>query len=146
MEPTTGEPLSERIDAMLAAKTFAVVGASTNPEKYGHIAYVDLKRFGKTVYPVNPRAATVDGDPCYPSIAALPAVPDVVVAVIPPALTERLVDELAAAGVRNLWIQPGAESAVAIAKARAAGIRVVSGGPCVMVSLRTRLGALARET
>lgn len=129
--------MNEAIDALLAARTFAVAGASTNPEKYGYKCYVDLKRFGKTVYPVNPRAIVIDGDTCYPSVAALPEVPEVVIAVIPPALTDKLVDELIAAGVRNLWIQPGAESALAVAKARAAGITTVHGGPCVMVGLRT---------
>ncbi|MBC8104240.1 MAG: CoA-binding protein [Cytophagales bacterium] len=129
--------MNEAIDAMLAAQTFAVAGASTNPEKYGYKVYADLKRFGKTAYPINPRAATIDGDTCYPSVAALPEVPDVVVAVIPPALTERLVDDLIAAGVKNLWMQPGAESAAVVAKAEAAGITTVHGGPCIMVGLRT---------
>ena len=129
--------MNEAIGAMLAARTFAVVGASTNPEKYGYKIYVDLKRAGKTVYPINPRAAAIDGDTCYPSIAALPALPEVVVAVIPPTLTEKLVEELSAAGVRNLWMQPGAESAAAVAKAEALGIATVHGGPCIMVLQRS---------
>ena len=129
--------MNEAVDAMLAAQTFAVAGASTNLEKYGYKVYADLKRFGKTAYPINPRATTIDGDTCYPNVAALPEVPEVVVAVIPPALTEKLVDDLIAAGVKNLWMQPGAESAVAVAKAEAAGILTVHGGPCIMVGLRT---------
>ena len=129
--------MNEKIDRMLAARTFAVVGASTNPEKYGNIIYRDLKAHGKIVYPVNPRAGAIDGDSFYPNIAALPETPEVVVAVVPPKITEQVVDELAAAGVKNLWIQPGAESAEAVRKAEAAGIAVVSHGPCVMVLLRT---------
>ena len=31
--------MNEKIETMLAAHTFAVVGASTNPEKYGHLVY-----------------------------------------------------------------------------------------------------------
>ena len=129
--------MNESIEAMLAAQTFAVAGASTNPEKYGHKCYVDLKRFGKTVYPVNPRASQIDGDTCYPSVTSLPERPEVVVAVIPPLLTERLVEELIALGILNLWMQPGAESAQAVARAEAAGIATVHGGPCIMVGLRT---------
>jgi len=129
--------MNEKIHAMLAAKTFAVVGASTNPEKYGRKFYDDLKAFGREVYPVNPRATTIDGDPCYPSVSALPAVPEVVVAVVPPAITEKLVDELAAVGVKNLWMQPGAESPAAVARAAERGISTVYGGPCIMVGLRT---------
>lgn len=129
--------MNENIDRMLAAKTFAVVGASTNKEKYGYLCYAALKAHGRTVYPVNPRASEIDGDPCYPSVADLPEKPEVVVAVVPPVITERLVDELAEAGVSNLWLQPGAESRAALEKAEAAGVATVHGGPCIMVGLRT---------
>lgn len=122
---------------MLAAQTFAVVGASTNPEKYGNIIYHDLKRHGRTVWPVNPRATEIDGDPCYPNVAALPEKPEVVVAVVPPVMTEKLIDEMAAAGLRNLWIQPGAESRAVLEKAERTGLTIVGGGPCIMVGLRT---------
>lgn len=129
--------MNEDIERMLNARTYAVVGASTNPAKYGNIAHRSLKDYGKTAYPVNPRATEINGDICYPSVAALPEVPDVVVAVIPPALTEQLVEELARVGVKNLWMQPGAESARAIALAAEKGIAAVHSGPCIMVGLRT---------
>ena len=115
------EDPQQKIDRMIAARTFAVVGASDNPEKYGHIAYVMLKRYGKTVWPVNPNAAVVDGDPTFPSVAALPEVPEVVVVVVPPAVTERVVEELGAAGVKNVWMQPGAESDRGVARAEELG-------------------------
>jgi hypothetical protein len=131
--------MRQDIDRMLAAKIYAVVGASTNPEKYGHIAFAMLKQYGKTAYPVNPRATEILGEKCYPSVSDLPEVPEVVVAVMPPKMTEALVDELARVGVKNVWIQPGAESAEAVARADAAGIAAVHSGPCVMVGLRTHL-------
>lgn len=128
---------NENTERMLAAKTYAVVGASTNVEKYGYLVYKDLKRFGKTVYPVNPNATEIDGDPAYPSVADLPEKPEVVVAVVPPPVTETLVGQLAARGISNLWMQEGAESPSAIAAAAAAGIATVHSGPCIMVGLRT---------
>jgi hypothetical protein len=136
----TGRPvpvINAEVEAMLNARTFAVVGASTNREKYGNIAYRSLKSHGKTVYPVNPRASEIEGDPCYPSITQLPEVPHVVVSVVPSKLTEALVDEAAHVGVTHIWMQPGAESAEAIRKAHNAGIHVVAQGPCIMVGLRT---------
>lgn len=128
---------NELIETMLAARTFAVVGASTKPEKYGFLVYQSLKKFGKTAYPVNPRAAAIDGDVCYASVADLPEKPEVVVAVVPPAITLALVDELAAHQIPNLWMQEGAESPAAVEKAQALGIATVHGGPCIMVGLRT---------
>ena len=49
--------MNEDISRMLAATTFAVVGASHRPEKYGYMVYQSLKAAGKTAYAVNPRAA-----------------------------------------------------------------------------------------
>lgn len=129
--------MNENIEKMLAARTFAVVGASTNPEKYGNKVYLSLKRHGKTAYPVNPRAQEIDGDKCYPSVADLPEKPEVVVSIVPSKLTEQLVDEMAAQGLTNLWIQPGAESAAAISQAAEHGIAAVHSGPCIMVVLLT---------
>lgn len=129
--------LQNNIERMLAAQTFAVVGASTNPAKYGNIAYRRLKAAGKTVYPVNPRAVTIEGDPCYPNVTALPEKPEVVVSIVPPKLTEQLIEEMASAGLKNVWMQPGAESDAAVSQAEAHGIATVSGGPCIMVGLLT---------
>ena len=127
------------IERMVAARTFAVVGASTNPEKYGNKVFLSLRRHGKNVYAVNPNvssAETLDGEPFYATVADLPERPEVVVAVVPPPVTEKIVDELAAAGINNLWMQPGAESERAVKKAREHGIATVYGGPCIMVLLR----------
>lgn len=129
--------MNENIEAMLAAKTFAVVGASTNPDKYGNKVFRSLKRHGKTAYPVNPRATEIEGDRCYPSVSGLPEKPEVVVSIVPSKLTEQLVEEMAAQGLKNLWIQPGAESAAAIASAKEHGIATVHSGPCIMVGLLT---------
>jgi predicted CoA-binding protein len=129
--------MNENIEAMLAAETFAVVGASTNPQKYGYRVYTSLKNFGKTAYPVNPRAKEIDGDTSYASVADLPETPEVVVSVAPPTVTEDLVGQLADRGITNLWMQPGAESNAAIQGAEKAGIATVHSGPCILVGLRT---------
>jgi len=114
------------------------VGASRRPEKYGFLVYRSLKDAGKTAFAVNAHAAQVDGDICYPDLAALPQVPEVAVMVVPPPATEATVRECARLGIGNIWMQPGAESEAAVRACHAAGIAVVSGGPCIMVGLRTQ--------
>jgi len=126
------------IPAMLTARAYAVVGASRSPNKYGFLVYRSLKVAGKTAYAVNPNAVEVDGDHCYPSLTDLPTKPEVVIMVVPPAVTETAVSECVRLGIRNVWMQPGAESAAAAQQCRAAGIAVVSGGPCIMVGLKTQ--------
>ncbi len=129
--------MTSEMTAMLNADTYAVVGASRDPAKYGFLVYKAVKAAGKTVWPVNPSAAEVNGDLCYPSLDALPGVPTVAVLIVPPAVSESVVEDCARLGIKNIWMQPGAESEAAVAACQASGIAVVSGGPCLMVLLRT---------
>lgn len=130
------EDLTTTIAQFLAASSFAVVGASADPTKFGHRCFAHYLTHGRRAYPINPRAESILGQIAYPSLTALPERVEAVTVVTPPAVTERIVEDAIAAGVRYLWMQPGAESAAAIARAQAAGISVIAGGPCVLVELR----------
>lgn len=116
---------------------FAVVGASRNPKKYGHQVYKDLRNAGYRVYPVNPNANEVLGDKCYPSLEHLPINPDVADLVVPPEVTEQVVETCKRLGIKKLWMQPGSESEPAISFCKDNGIDVVY-GVCVMVERRNR--------
>ncbi|HPH97823.1 MAG TPA: CoA-binding protein [Anaerolineaceae bacterium] len=122
------------IDLFLSQKTIAVVGASRNKAKFGYTIFNELKTRGYKVYPVNPNAESIDGTPCFASLAALPEVPGGVICVTPPPQTEKAVAEALGLGVRSLWLQQGAESASAVESARKAGAAVVS-GECVFMFL-----------
>ncbi|MFB0502745.1 MAG: CoA-binding protein [Candidatus Bathyarchaeia archaeon] len=115
----------------------AVVGASRDPEKYGHRVYGDLKEAGYAVYPVNPNAAEILGDRCYPDLKSLPVKPDVVNVVVPPEVTEDVVKSCKELGITKVWMQPGSESEKAIEYCEANGIDVVY-GVCIMVERRKR--------
>ncbi|KYH38882.1 MAG: conserved hypothetical protein containing CoA-binding domain [Candidatus Bathyarchaeota archaeon B26-1] len=110
----------------------AVVGASRNPEKYGHKVYKDLKEAGYRVYPVNPNASEILGDKCYPNLESLPERPDVVTVVVPPRVTEKIVKACKELGIWRVWMQPGSESERAIRFCRETGIKVVH-GVCIMI-------------
>ena len=63
--------LDERIEAFLAAGPYAVAGASTDRDKYGNKVLRCYVQNGRTpVYPLNPRAAKVEGLRAYPDLAA----------------------------------------------------------------------------
>jgi predicted CoA-binding protein len=109
----------------------AVVGASRDPEKYGHRVYKDLRSGGYKVYPVNPNADEVLGDKCYPSLEALPEKPDVVDVVVPPKVTEEVVKTCKKLGITKVWMQPGSESEIAIKFCKDNGINVIY-GICIM--------------
>ncbi|HEY3320437.1 MAG TPA: CoA-binding protein [Planctomycetota bacterium] len=130
--------LDDQIEEFLSARHFAVAGASDNPEKYGHKCFAALQNSGRNVYPIHPVAQTVLGQAAFTSLSAIPQPVESLSIVTSPAVTEKLVDEAIAAGVKNIWMQPGAESPAAVEKATQAGLNVISGGPCLLVTLATR--------
>ena len=69
------------IDDFLAQKRIAVAGVSREPggKHGGNIVYQRFKERGYEVFAVNPNADTVEGDPCYRSLAAIPGGVDAVV-------------------------------------------------------------------
>lgn len=127
----------EAVTTMVNLRVWAVVGASNHPHKFGRRIFDVLKRSGYTVYAVNPNLdALDDGTPAYASVRDLPAVPEVVDVVVPPAAGMGVVEDCLAKGVTNIWFQPGAESEEAVTRAQEAGMHVIWGGPCAMVEAK----------
>jgi predicted CoA-binding protein len=113
-------------------RKWVVVGVSEDRSKYGNKIYRDLRDAGYEAYAVNPKLSEVEGDPCYASLKALPVKPEVVDLVVPPQVSEKVVDECIELGIKNIWFQPGSESEAALEKARAAGMIVVHDA-CIMI-------------
>ncbi|MGK0155319.1 MAG: putative CoA-binding protein [Neolewinella sp.] len=126
------------IERFLAVGSFAVVGASTNRDKYGNKVLRCYAQHGHPVVGVNPRADEIEGLPCYASLVDVPGPARAVSIVAPPAFAQQIVNDAVASSVRHLWFQPGSEDAVAIADAQARGIEVIAGGPCLLVALGYR--------
>lgn len=119
------------VDDFLSTCTWAVVGASRDPKKFGAAAYRELKKTHR-LFPVNPRAETVDGDRCYPTLQALPEPVDGVLIFVPPHQTEQVVKDAHAAGIRRVWMQQQTESEAAIRYCQENGISVVY-GECILM-------------
>jgi len=125
--------MEELIKEFLDQKSFAVVGATDNPEKYGNRIVKNLKGRGYEVYPVNPKLEEVEGLKCYPSIAEIPVRVDVVDFVVPPKATEEILKQCKNLGLDRIWLQPGSESETAIAFCKANNLKVVH-SVCVMLN------------
>ena len=122
-------------DVFLAASVYAVAGASRNRAKYGNKVFQALVASGRTTFPLNPAAYDVEGHTAYASIFDLPAVPESLSIVTPPLVTRSVIEQAIAAGVRNVWMQPGAEDLQSSQLARDAGLNVIDDGSCILVSL-----------
>ena len=77
----------------------------------------------------------MENQPAFATIADLPSVPDSLSIVTPPHVTRQVVQHAIAAGVKNIWMQPGAEDDQASNAARDAGLNVIDDGSCILVLL-----------
>ena len=114
---------------------YAIVGASNDPSKYGHIVMKDLMEAGFSVVPINPKGGTILGERVYPSFEFYEDDIDIAVMVVPPGVTEKMVQECARAGIKRVWMQPGSESDAAVRFCEKHGIKCVH-GQCIMVARR----------
>jgi len=119
------------IEEFFSQKTIAVVGSFRNESKFAYKILMHLKNKGYEVYPVNPNLKEVEGIKCYPSIIDLPLVVDLVDIVTPPKVTEEIVKQCLQKGIKRVWIQPGAESELAIKFCKDNNIKVVYNA-CIM--------------
>ncbi len=115
--------------------TIALVGATDNESKYGHTIFLDLKRKGYRVYPVNPRRDTVQGEKAYTRLADIPEPPTIVNFVIPPRFTLHVLKQCLELGLMNVFIQPGAESPEVMEFIQENGFNYLANA-CIMVETR----------
>ena len=107
-------------------RTIAVIGASSNRRKYGNRAVRAYARQGYTVYPVHPSAQTVEGLKAYRSILDIPAAElDRVSFYVPPDIGLHVIEDVARKPVKEVWLNPGADSAALIARGEALGLRMI---------------------
>ncbi len=120
------------IEGFLAQKTLAIVGRSRAPQSFSANAAKELKAKGYRIYAVNPNASEVQGEKCYPSLAALPEKVEGVLFLTPSIATGGAVQQAVEAGVTHFWIQQGAESADAINFCKEKNLRAVT-GHCILM-------------
>jgi predicted CoA-binding protein len=115
----------QSINRFLDQKTLAVAGVSRKDTKFGNILYKELSGKGFTVYPVNPAMETYKGKVCYPTVKALPDGVNGLVIVTNPDQTLKLIREGEEKGIRNFWVQQGAESKEAMEYAETSNSNII---------------------
>lgn len=102
------EPPSIDLRPLFAPRSIAVVGASTRGGIAGTVRNnLRVLESATRCHFVNPRYQELDGQPCHPSIAELPEVPDIVVVAVNPLRATAVVADAAAAGVPAVIIPGG---------------------------------------
>lgn len=105
--------------------TWAVVGLSSNQRRAAYGVADVLRRFGKRIVPVHPRAETVHGAAGYPDLASIPFPVDVVDVFVNSSLAGAVADEAVAIGAKAVWFQLGVVDQAAYERTRAAGLDMV---------------------
>ncbi len=132
----------ETLGPLFNARSIAVLGASENPYKIG---YIQLKAlidggFDGEIYPINPKAAAIEGLTCYPSIGDIPCPVDLAIFCIGANQTKDALEECAQKGIKAAIVfasgfsevgEEGMKMQQAVAEvARKHGIRLI-GPNCV---------------
>ncbi|WP_342640451.1 acetate--CoA ligase family protein [Rhodoligotrophos ferricapiens] len=90
-----------RLRHLLRPRSIAVIGASDRDGSFGKrlLSAIRSGRYAGTVYPVNPRYEQLDGLTCYPSLDALPEVPDLAAFAVADQQAPSLLEEAAEIGI-----------------------------------------------
>ena len=125
-------PEAEEIKALLQrVKTIAVVGFSPKPGRPSHNIGRRMQGFGFRIIPVRPGISEGLGEKAYPDLASVPEPIDLVNVFRSGKYIPEVVDQCLRLGIKNIWMQEGAEHEESAERARAAGMSVVM-GRCIM--------------
>jgi len=125
--------IDEQIRQFLASTSFGVVGASANRQKFGNKVLRCYQQNGRNVVPVNPVETEIEGISCVATISDLPPEVESISMITPPPVTARLVPLAIEKGIKNIWMQPGAEHPDAVALCHEQGINIIADGSCLLV-------------
>ena len=123
---------NDSVRSFLDGHRIAVVGASDRKDSFARTIDRALVDHGYDVVPVNPRLTELDGRPCYPSLEDVPGSVDGAIIMVGPDSAARAVEDVAAAGIRKIWLfkgvgAPGAASPEAISACERHGLDTVAG-------------------
>ncbi len=112
-------------DILTSYKVVAVVGLSPDEARPSHGVAHYLKENGFKIIPVNPTAREILGETCYPDLASIPELVEIVDIFRRSEDVASIVEEAIRIGAKVIWMQEGVENEEAASRARKAGCQVV---------------------
>ena len=93
----------EALDRILMPRSIAVVGASTDPFKWGNMLLSAIQKggFEGRLYPINPKATEILSLKCYPTVKDVPGEIDMAIVVVPAMAVPSVFGDLAEKEVRG---------------------------------------------
>ena len=122
-----------RMDNQDMAKTVAVVGASSDRDKFGNKALRAFRAEGHTVIPINPNEREVEGLKTYASVLDVPGSIDMATVYVQPEVGQQLLAQFEEKKIPEIWINPGAESDELVAEAKRRRLNIIQA--CSIVAI-----------
>jgi predicted CoA-binding protein len=129
--PFTNPDLQEIKALLQQVKNIAVVGYSPKPGRASHGVARQMQRFGFRIIPVRPGISEGLGERAYPDLVSVPGTIDLANVFRSGKYIPAVVDQCLRLGIKNIWLQEGAEDEASAQRAQAAGMTVIM-GRCIM--------------
>jgi predicted CoA-binding protein len=122
-----------KIQDFLSRRRIAIVGVSHRSKDFSRLIFRAFRERNFDVVPVNPAATTIEGIPCFPAVQEVQPPPETALLMTSPEISEQIVKDCVAAGIRHIWIYRRSPNAEAWCATR--GIEVIA-GECPMMFLK----------
>lgn len=106
--------------------TIAIIGATSRRDKFANKAVRAFMQHGDTVIPIHPAQSEVEGLRAYASVLDVPEHIDIASFYVPSNIGQRVLDECAQKGIKKIILNPGAESAELLQRAKELNIEAIS--------------------
>ncbi|MFZ0473811.1 MAG: CoA-binding protein [Bacteroidales bacterium] len=114
------------VSRFLSLGKYAVAGVSRDPKKFGQVVFRELRQKGMDVVPINPNADIIDGVKCFSSVSDLPSDVRGLILMTPKGETLTIAREAIAHGIKDLWVQQGAETKSTVDELKKEDINLIS--------------------
>lgn len=111
----------------------AIIGASSNREKFGNKAVRSHLAKGHHVFPVNPTESAVEGLQAYKSVRELPEVPDRALLYVPPQVGITVLEAIADQGIKDVYVNPGAGNPALMQHGKDLGLNMIQ--DCAIIAI-----------
>ena len=120
------------VAAFLEGNRIVVAGVSRSGSAPANAILRRLRDTGHRAIPVNPNAAEVEGQTCYPDIRSVPGVVDAVMVATHPSVSVEIARAAIERGVKHIWFHrsfgAGSVSPEAVQLCRERGVEPIVGG------------------